>query len=240
MSVVKQFSDLGVPLNLKCCIMRSNVRSYHLVADIAKQYGAMPQFTVSLINSLDGDKCVSRYLQLPQDALELVLRDDRIPLYVKEQSKRPVEKPRCEAFCITPEGNLQLCCAFPSSLGNLRNETFFNILQNNKELNWWRNVTLDDFEQCGKYEYCDYCNLCPGVNFSETGNPLTPATTSCQIAQVRCELAEKLKLGNDPLNGKTVQECLSSIFKEIRQILSPIKNIKIKTQYGFGYVLKSF
>lgn len=54
MSVVKQLSEVGVPMNLKCCIMRPNVKSYHLVADIALQYGAVAQFAVSLINSLDG------------------------------------------------------------------------------------------------------------------------------------------------------------------------------------------
>jgi sulfatase maturation enzyme AslB (radical SAM superfamily) len=85
MSVVKQLSDLGVPMNLKCCIMRPNVKSYHLVADIAKQYGAVPQFAVSLINSLEGDKCVSRYLRLPSEVLELVLRDNNVSLYVGKE-----------------------------------------------------------------------------------------------------------------------------------------------------------
>jgi MoaA/NifB/PqqE/SkfB family radical SAM enzyme len=226
MSVVKQLSDLGVPMNLKCCIMRPNVKSYHLVADIAKQYGAVPQFAVSLINSLEGDKCVSRYLQLPADILEIVLRDSKIPIYVEKNSKKTIKKPRCEAFCVTPEGNIQFCCTFPNVLGNLKNETFNHILQNNKTLAWWRNITLDDYEQCGKYEYCNYCSFCPGDNFSETGSPLKPAETRCYIAKVRYGLVEKLRQGNDPLNGKTVQECLSSV---------SIPMLELKQEYEHNY-----
>jgi len=227
MSVVSQLADLGVPMNLKCCIMYPNVKSYHLVADVAKQYGVVPQFAVSLINSLDGDKCVSRYLQLPSGVLEIVLRDEKISFYVgKDTQILKRENPRCEAFCITPEGNVQICCAFPSSFGNLQNETFTHILQNSKELVWWRNLTLNDYEQCGKYEYCNHCKLCPGDNFSETGSPLKPATTRCETAKVRYELAEKLKQGDDPLNGKTVQERLSSVS-------IPIMNLKRENETNF-------
>jgi radical SAM protein with 4Fe4S-binding SPASM domain len=216
MNVVKQLSDLGIPMNLKCCIMRPNVKSYHLVKDIAKQYGAVPQFTVQLINSLEGDMCVSRNLRLPSDVMELVLRDNNIPYYVGKEktnygSKKITKSPVCESFCITPEGNVQACCAFPSSLGNLKNETFAHILQHSKELDWWHTVTLENYEDCGKHEYCDYCRPCPGINFAETGNPLKPAETNCGIAKVKYGLVEKLKQGDDPLNGKTVQECLSSI-----------------------------
>ena len=44
MKVVQQLSDLAVPMNLKCCIMQPNLNSYYLVADLAKKYGAAPQF----------------------------------------------------------------------------------------------------------------------------------------------------------------------------------------------------
>ena len=41
MDVIRQLSSLAVPLNLKCCVMRPNVKSYFMVADIAKEYGAV-------------------------------------------------------------------------------------------------------------------------------------------------------------------------------------------------------
>ena len=41
MDVVKQLSALAVPMNLKCCVMKPNVKHYHEVADIARQFGAV-------------------------------------------------------------------------------------------------------------------------------------------------------------------------------------------------------
>lgn len=158
--------------------------------------------------------------------LEIVLRDNKIPLYVGEDNKKTIIQPRCDAFCITPEGNMEPCCIFPIALGNLKNEAIVDILRNSKELKWWNNLTLDDYEQCGKQEHCNFCNFCPGVNFSETGNPLKQATTNCEIAKIRCGLAEKLKQGNDPLDGKTVQECLSSI---------SVPLLDLKQEYGQNY-----
>lgn len=216
MSVVEQLANLGVPLNLKCCIMRYNVNSYHLVKDIAKQYGAIPQFDVRVINSLEGDNCAGSYLRLPKDIMELVLRDNSTSQYVGEEKpsygrKALPKKPICKSYCITPEGNIQVCCAFPCSMGDLKKNTFSDILLNSKELSWWHNTELKDYEECGKHVYCDYCKICPGINFAETGSPLKPAETNCEIAKMRYELAEKLKQGDDPLNGRTLEECLLSV-----------------------------
>eukprot|EP00825_Cyclidium_porcatum_P018032 TRINITY_DN20669_c0_g1_i1.p2 TRINITY_DN20669_c0_g1~~TRINITY_DN20669_c0_g1_i1.p2 ORF type:complete len:192 (-),score=14.48 TRINITY_DN20669_c0_g1_i1:12-587(-) len=180
---------------------------------------------------MDGDICASRYLRLPANVLELVLRDNNIPLYVGKERKnfggqKLTKAPICESYCITPEGNVQLCCAYPSSIGNLKNEPFSSLLKHSKELAWWHNITLNDYEKCGKFDYCDYCKPCPGVNFAETGSPLKPAITNCNIAKIRYELSLKLKQGYDPLNGKSVQKCLSLI---------SIPLLDLKREYGENF-----
>lgn len=223
MKVIEQLAYFGIPLNLKCCIMRLNVRNYHLVAEIAKKYGAIPQFSVQLINSLDGDICVSNNLRLPTDVLELVLRDNKIPFYVGKErinygAKILTKSPACESFCITPEGSVQPCCAYPSPFGNLKNTSFTHILQHSKELKWWRTIKLSNYNVCGKNNYCCYCRPCPGINFAETGSPLKPAKTNCDLAIARYNLAEKLKQGRDPLNGKSVDKCLSSIVLSVTNL----------------------
>jgi MoaA/NifB/PqqE/SkfB family radical SAM enzyme len=214
-NVVKQLSDFGVPTILKCCILRTNIKSYHLVKNIAMQYGAIFQFDVRISNSIEGDKCVSRYLRLTPDLLELVLLDGNVnftivgkPNYDKQEKLR---NPSCKGYCITPEGNVQLCCIFPSSFGNLKIESFSDILRHSKDLLYWQNIKLKDFSECGKNDYCNFCFICPGINFIETGNPLKPSATNCEIAKIRFELAEKLKQGIDLLNGKTLQEYLETV-----------------------------
>ena len=221
MAVVRQLSALGVPMNLKCCVMRPNVKSYYLVADIAKKYGAIPQFEINLTDSIEGDKCVSKYLRMTKEQLEIVLRDDNIPLYVGKEAPnyggqtKPMDENPCGAgsnsFCITPEGNMIPCCAFHTLFGNVRAECVFDIINYSKELSYWRRLTLNDYEKCGRYDYCAYCNLCPGNNFIEHGTPLKASEVNCYVAKTRFELAEKMMQGYDPLNGKTIRERLAEL-----------------------------
>ena len=221
MAVVRQLSALGVPMNIKCCVMRPNVKSYYLVADIAKQYGAAPQFEVNLTDSIEGDRCVSKYLRMTKEQLEIVLRDDNIPLYVGKEAPnyggqpKPMDQNPCGAaensFCITPEGNLIPCCSFHTIFGNLKANSISIILDNSKELSYWRELTLNDYEECGRYDYCAYCNLCPGNNFVEHGTPLKASEVNCYMAKTRYELAQKMMQGYDPLNGKTLRERLAEL-----------------------------
>ena len=223
LSVVRQLSALGVPMNLKCCVMRPNVNSYYMVADIAKQYGAIPQFEISLTDSIEGDKCVSKYLRMTEEQLEIVLRDDNIPLYVGKEApnyggqQKPMDESPCGAgensFCITPEGNLIPCCSFHTLFGNIKEQSISEIIKESKELAYWRGLKLSDYEECGRYDYCAYCNLCPGNNFIEHGTPLKASETNCFMAKTRFNLALKMQQGYNPLYGKTLQERLAELYE---------------------------
>ena len=220
-AVVRQLSALGVPMNLKCCVMRPNVKSYYLVADIAKQYGAVPQFEVCITDSIEGDKCASKYLRMTKEQFEVVLRDDNISLYVGKEAPNYGGQPKLmnqnpcgagdNALCITPEGNVIPCCAFHALFGSIKEKSILNIINNSKELSYWRSLTLNDYEECGHHDYCDYCNLCPGNNFIEHGTPTKASEVNCYIAKIRYDLAQKMMHGYDPLNGKTLRECLSQL-----------------------------
>lgn len=221
MSVIQQLSALAVPMNLKCCVMRPNVKSYYMVADIAKQYGAVPQFEISLTDSIEGDKCVSKYLRMTPEQLEIVLRDDNVPLYVGKEAPNYGGQPKrmdgnpCGAgdnsFCITPEGNVIPCCAFHTVFGNVKKQSVWEVCKESKELAYWRGLTLNDYEECGRHTYCDYCNLCPGNNFMEHGTPLKASETNCYMAKNRYDLAQKMMNGYDPLKGKTISERLAEL-----------------------------
>ncbi len=237
MSVVSQMSALGVPMNLKCCVMRPNVKSYYMVADIAKQFGAVSQFEISLTDSIEGDRCVSKYLRMTPEQLEIVLRDDNVALYVGKEAPnyggqpKPMDQNPCGAgensFCITPEGNLIPCCSFHTCFGNIKEQSVSEIIKESKELAYWRGMKLSDYEECGRYDYCAYCNLCPGNNFIEHGTPLKASEVNCYIAKTRYNLAQKMMDGYDPLNGKTLRERLTE--------LPDFTPIKIKKEMSLNY-----
>jgi radical SAM protein with 4Fe4S-binding SPASM domain len=228
MTAVKQLSELAVPMNLKCCIMRPNIKSYYLVAEMAKQYGAVPQFEISITDSVEGDRCACQNLRLPPEMLEIVLRDNNVPLYVGKEAPnfggqaKPMDRNPCGAgdnsFCITPEGNVQVCVAFPQVLGNLKTQTMAEILEKSPELKNWRNSKLDDYEECGKYDYCAYCNLCPGTNFITHGSHLKAAENNCYIAKTRYGLVQKMMQGYDPLQNTTLKDSLSTLDNTIQPL----------------------
>lgn len=222
MKVVRQLAELSVSMNLKCCVMQPNLHSYYMVADIARQYGAGPQFEINITDSNEGDRC-ARQLRLTEEQLQVVLRDDNLPLYVGPEAPNYGGQSRnldvngcgagCTTFCITPEGNIQPCCAFPMPFGNLKRHTLDEIFSEDTALQEWRNCTLKQYSECGQHDYCDYCNLCPGQGYIEHGDYRKPAESCCYMAQIRFRLARKMMEGYDPLHGKEFVEALHELPK---------------------------
>lgn len=199
--VLRELGDLSVPLNVKCCVMQPNYNNYKGVAEIARSVGAHPQFEISVTDSIEGDKYVSQNLRLTPEQYENVLRDDNIPLYVGPEApnfggqKKNMKFKGCGAgdnsFCIRPDGALIPCCAFHLIFGNLKETPLHEILESQKLKNW-RNYKLEDSEECGQHDYCDYCNLCVGNAFSEHKDYSKASENCCYIAKIRFNLAKKL------------------------------------------------
>lgn len=238
MKVIEEISAFAIPLNIKCCVMRTNIKHYYMVFDIAQKNAAISQFELSLTDSLEGDKCVSKHLRLSPDLLEIVLRDKRTQLYVGKEKEnwgsraKNLTQNACGAgyksFCISPEGLLMPCCAFHTSFGNLLEKSVKDILKESKELKWWKSLTLEQYEECGRHDYCDFCFLCPGNNFSEFGTPLKAAENNCFMAKCRYNLAQKMRKDNyDPLGDKYLNEVLETI--------EEIKDIDLKRELSNNY-----
>jgi MoaA/NifB/PqqE/SkfB family radical SAM enzyme len=224
-NVVENLSNLAVPLALKCCIMRPNLHTYRGVKELADKYRAEIQYEVHLTDSLDGDKCVSRYLRLSPEQYEVVFRDPYVRAYVGSELpnyggiKKGDDIRPCGAgessFCITPEGNVIPCCSFHLKIGNVKDNSISTIIENNAVLEKWRNTIVGDTEECGKHDYCDFCVLCCGNNYSEHGSYLKAGENNCYIAKLRYELYLKMQNDNyDPLHGMTLSERIQTLKRE--------------------------
>ncbi len=217
---VERLSEYGMAMNLKCVIMQPNLRTYRSVKELAAKYGAVPQFEVCVSPSTEGDMCAPRNLRLTEEQLYVVLRDDNIPLYVGPEAPGYGGQPRlmtvnaCGAgdstFCITPEGNVQVCCSFPASLGNVKEQSIIEILAG-EQLRKWQKTTLESYVDCGRHDYCGYCNLCPGNNYVENGTPLKAAESNCFIAKTRFNLARRMMDGFDPLKGLSLDDAIAGL-----------------------------
>jgi MoaA/NifB/PqqE/SkfB family radical SAM enzyme len=220
MSLIEQLSTLGVPMYLKCCVMRPNVKTYRGVAEIAHKYGAQPQFELNIRESNDGDYCAKK-LRLSEKQLEVVLLDKVIPsnvyLDINDYKTREcdLESSPCKIgiddFSITPSGEVQPCAAFPMSFGNIKNNTWHGIVTDNPLLQDWHSCKMKEFDYCGKYDFCKCCKPCAGLNFIEHGDYRKAAETSCYMARVRYNLMERLSNGGDVLLGQTFNQALDNL-----------------------------
>ena len=216
--VLDKLLEYSIPICIKCCVMRTNLKTYTGVSRIAKRYNATLQLECAIFDSFDGDICVSKYLRLLPNELELVLRDKSNPLYVGSEIPdfgeihKDMNDIACRAgiqnFCITPTGNLIPCCSYHAVLGNLKEKHLSDILDND-EIKKLITLKLEKYEECGKHVYCDFCKLCPGLNFAEHGTPIKAAENNCYVAKVRYNLALRLKDNNDPLNGNSLENALT-------------------------------
>lgn len=234
LNFIQQCSMLAMPIILKCCIMNSNVKTYYTVKDVARRYGALPQFDVNITDSVEGDKCASTYLRLGHEALEVVFRDPDLIYYIGKGEISEIERDAkglmCnaghETLCITPEGIIQPCCAFPMNLGNVRDGNIYDVLTRSELLSWWRSKRLGDCKDCDKYEYCKFCQMCAGNNYISHGNPLKASENNCFIAKERYELHLRMMDGYDPLQGKSLEERLAEL-----QITTPSLKRLASTNY---------
>lgn len=231
MQVVKELYELSVPMNLKCCVMQPNLHSYYMVADLAKEYGAVPQFEINITESNDGDLC-AKQLRLTEGQLQVVLRDNNMALYVGKEApnyggqKRDLSQCSCGAggtgFCMSPNGDLRACPTFTQTYGNLKKHNIEEILTHSAELMEWRSAVIGDYAECGKNDYCDYCNLCAGINYTEHGDFRKPAETNCYMAKCRYNLANKLMVNDDPMTRDQLIETLQKL---------PIEKVQLKRNY---------
>ena len=219
-AVAEQLSKHGVPMSFKCVVFKANIKSYHTVKDLAKQYGAVLQLEINLCNGVDGDISITNNLRLPKNILEILLRDPDVPMYMGKDVPAYGRVPKTldaypckagfETMNITPDGNITPCCTFPIIFGNVKAQSLKDILHDTPILEW-RKIKIKDMEECGRHAKCDFCYLCAGNNYIEYNTPLKPSIVGCFMAEIRYELAQKLAKGEDPLHGLSVQERLNQI-----------------------------
>lgn len=231
MQVIRELYKLAVPMNLKCCVMQPNLHTYYMVADIAAEYGAVPQFEINITESNDGDIC-AKQLRLTEEQLQVVLRDNNLALYVGKEApnyggqKRDLSLCSCGAggtgFCMSPNGDLRACPTFTQTYGNLKIQSIDEILTGSSLLKEWRSAVVADYTECGKYNYCDYCNLCAGVNYIEHGDFRKPAETNCFMAKCRYNLAKRLMEQNDTMTREKFIKALQKL---------PIEKVVLQRKY---------
>lgn len=220
--VIDSLHNLGVPTDVSCPLMQTNLKSYFSVKPFVKKYGSTRAFDLMLTDSLDGDRCVSKHLRLTPEQLEVVLLDDDVIQHItldnvddKDFDRSSLERTPCGAcnnsFCINPNGDVTPCVAFHKVLGNVRSQSVSEIAKSNPFVRHWQQTTANDYGECYTHEYCDYCNFCPGNNYNDRGEPLNGGENNCYLAKARYTTKMRVVAKEDILQGKSIEERIAEL-----------------------------
>ena len=199
-ATMNELAKYGVPLQLKCCVFSTNFDSYTTVYDLATEFCAIPQIEINIRNTVDGNKYASEHLRLTDEQYRILFSDQHVyPTITKDTVSRFTVRDFSSNVCkagissctLTPEGNIVPCPAFHMTFGNIREISLQDIM-NSEKRNWWQSICLKDYKDCGKHDYCNLCAVCPGENFSDTGDPLCLSENKCFLAKKRLEYALEL------------------------------------------------
>lgn len=193
----------GIRATMKCPLMQHTVHGYKPLLELCNDINALPQFDFQITAAIDGDDRSIAHQILDGTVLRMLMSDPHMPMHVSPsqaeygRQKRPVDGPVCGAgrytMSIAPDGTVYPCNGLPLNVGNVRTHSIRDVWESSSALAAWRSIRLMDFDQCGLYAHCSYCNHCPGMAMAETGNVLAVSKTCCVVARARMELSNECR-----------------------------------------------
>ena len=229
---IKILVDAGIRVVMKCPLMQHTVHGYKEFLKLCDDLGAVGQCTINLTPTTDGNQQVCRHQVTDINDLTLLFSDSQLPLAVDinepDNSRKNLsdnDKP-CAAgitlLNICPDGTVYPCPCLPLTVGNVREQSIVDIWKHSKTLAAWQSVVLNDFDECGMYSKCSYCDICPGKAMLETNNVLGKMQVLCHTAKVRESINRQLATGQAPIVNETFGHDLA--FREPQTTVAPTQS----------------
>lgn len=205
---LKMLTDAGIYTSIKCPIMEHTVYGYKEIYKLAKILNSIPQFDIQIRPTFDGNTETSLHqisdknilTQLCLDPQLLIYVNPSVPHnggYVRSVTDGYVCASGRNLLSINPNGDIFPCNCLPMKLGNIRKDNIIEIWRNSELLHAWQSVNLNFFNECGMYDECAYCRICPAESVLETGDWFGKPKSFCTIARVRKETADRLAKGEN-------------------------------------------
>jgi radical SAM protein with 4Fe4S-binding SPASM domain len=176
----------NIPLEIKTIIMKDNYSSYNELLSYCTTNGFHYKVDAEVFSRNDGDTTPQNYKLTQQQLDEIILDIDKL------RDFKPHKHSRDEAICpvvnmccsIDSKGNVYPCNKYFISIGNINNESMYNIW-NSVKANELRVLKWKDLQECLECDKNEYCYRCPGVALLEDGDLLGKSSLSCEFAQAR-------------------------------------------------------
>ena len=200
---IEKLVACNVPIQASCPVMKQNLDSF---AEVIK-WGRIMQFNVKPDLLLTARADFSREnlnhrlsLDESKNAIRNIIAVDeeyqkRLSLEYGTNNQRHPDDHICgvgtSTMCICANGDFYPCPAFQLKLGNIYDNTVKDVWENSLLMGELRNVKYSAFTKCLKCPSSDYCAICMGKFYSESGGDMYMTNDFyCGVSHLNRELAE--------------------------------------------------
>ena len=206
LSAIEKLQKCKIPVSISCPLMKANKDTMGQLIKFAqsKRIPVKIDYVIMAQSNFDKKNLVNRLtLEETEIALRDIIENDTESIQFAEKDKQKIEKneyeelPLCSAathtLCVSANGNISPCVSMSGIIaGNLNEKTLKDIWDNSKELKRIRAVRQKHFPQCIVCEAKNYCKMCMGQNYNESGGDIFKINKHfCDVAFLTKQIIEK-------------------------------------------------
>ena len=194
LKVIEKLEENNVPVEVKIFLTKYNANNYQDVVNYAITHNFRYGVDECLLPNPDYSNL---YTQIEEKQLEKLYRFQiknkliKVNNVINEKflNDFPCLSGRT-TLDIDPFLNVTSCPTANFNFANLRKITLKELWESNDKnspLNKWSSIKRKDFTECFKYDYCKYCNFCPGKCTDEH----TKVNILCKNAKIKMNIAKE-------------------------------------------------
>jgi len=185
---VRLLREKDIKVFLMSTIIRDNLSEFTKVKELSDKMDAHLASTPLVYPKNDAGKDPLRY-RLTDEELALYFRETLEPHSIKILCPDTNPNPLiCQAgrtdISINCQGKVNPCLAFPWEVGNLKEKSLREILENSESLSFFRSLEGSEFEDCYRCKDNSLCTRCPGLAYSEKGDLFGPSPEHCRQTKI--------------------------------------------------------
>lgn len=194
----------NVPIQISCPVMKQNLDSFAGVMQWGRLMGFNVKPDLLLTARFDFSKDnLNHRLSLDEckEAIRSIIAIDeeyqkRMSLEYGINNHRHPDDHICgvgtSTICIGANGDLYPCPAFPMKLGNIADAAIKDVWEHSSSMCELRNVKYSSYSKCLKCKSSDFCPICMGKFYSESGgNIYTTSDFFCGVSHLTKKVVEE-------------------------------------------------
>ncbi len=190
-----------IPVQLACVVMKENQNSFVSVVKFAREHNLVAKVgnTIQALENF-GKENLSHRVDTTEAARFIRKYFDANPtaafnlIYSSQHPK--ADDFVCGlghyALNLNAQGKYTPCAGFNQELGDVNKDSLYHVFYESKQMDKLRKIRLKDYEKCCTCQDKNYCDLCPGKLFSESGGDMFKLSDYfCEVAHINRRIAEE-------------------------------------------------